>query len=140
MELAEFCKGSGHPRGSGCRRTLWNNGPRESSVDSDARVQRAEVVGEVLENLRRTFPHVVCVDDGSTDDSAQICRDAGAVVVQHPINLGQGAALQTGFEYALQDPEMDCVVTFDSDGQHRVVDAYDMVQRIRTGEADAAAL
>ena len=63
----------------------------------------AQVVGEVLENLRRTFPHVVCVDDGSRDDSARICREAGAVVVQHPINLGQGAALQTGFEYALQD-------------------------------------
>ncbi|WP_231885498.1 MULTISPECIES: glycosyltransferase family 2 protein [Kocuria] len=96
----------------------------------------AQVVGGVLENLRRTFPHVVCVDDGSRDDSARICREAGAVVVQHPINLGQGAALQTGFEYALQDPEMDCVVTFDSDGQHRVIDAYDMVQRIRSGEAE----
>ncbi|GAA2108350.1 MULTISPECIES: glycosyltransferase family 2 protein [Kocuria] len=95
-----------------------------------------QVVGEVLENLRKTFPHVVCIDDGSSDDSARICREAGAVVVSHPINLGQGAALQTGFEYALQDPDMDCVVTFDSDGQHRVVDAYDMVQRIRSGEAD----
>ncbi|PZP27032.1 MAG: glycosyl transferase [Kocuria rhizophila] len=95
-----------------------------------------QVVGEVLENLRKTFPHVVCIDDGSSDDSARICRAAGAVVVSHPINLGQGAALQTGFEYALQDPDMDCVVTFDSDGQHRVVDAYDMVQRIRSGEAD----
>lgn len=96
----------------------------------------AQVVGTVVENLRRTFPHVVCVDDGSTDDSARICLEAGAVVVQHPINMGQGAALQTGFEYALQDPGMDCVVTFDSDGQHRVVDAFDMVQRIRSGEAD----
>ena len=96
----------------------------------------AEVVGGVVENLRRTFPHVVCVDDGSADDSARICREAGAVVVTHPINMGQGAALQTGFEYALQDPGMDCVVTFDSDGQHRVVDAFDMVQRIRGGEAD----
>ena len=95
-----------------------------------------QVVGEVLENLRKTFPHVVCIDDGSSDDSARIGREAGAVVVSHPINLGQGAALQTGFEYALQDPDMDCVVTFDSDGQHRVVDAYDMVQRIRSGEAD----
>ncbi|GEO92447.1 glycosyltransferase family 2 protein [Kocuria flava] len=96
----------------------------------------AAVVGEVLAELRRTFPHVVCVDDGSSDESARICAEAGAVVVQHPINLGQGAALQTGFEYALQDPEMDCVVTFDSDGQHRVVDAWDMVERIRSGEAE----
>lgn len=96
----------------------------------------AAVVGEVLKELRKTFPHVVCVDDGSSDDSARICAEAGAVVVQHPINLGQGAALQTGFEYALQDPGMDCVVTFDSDGQHRVTDAWDMVERIRSGEAE----
>src|SRR5690606_37896067 len=74
----------------------------------------ATVVGEVLEELRKTFPPVVCGDDGSSDDSARICAEAGAVVVQHPINLGQGAALQTGFEYALQDPGMDCVVTLDS--------------------------
>lgn len=97
----------------------------------------ATVVGSVIQDLRRVFPNVVCVDDGSRDGSQAVARAAGAVVVQHPINLGQGAALQTGMEYALQDPNMTSIVTFDADGQHRVVDAVDMVARINSGEADA---
>ena len=96
----------------------------------------ATVVGGVVADLRKEFPYVVCIDDGSTDGSQDAARAAGAVVIQHPINLGQGAALQTGFEYALQDPELDCIVTFDADGQHRVEDARAMVARIRSGEAE----
>lgn len=96
----------------------------------------APVIGSVIEELLPTFPHVVCVDDGSTDSSPQAARAAGAVVVQHPVNLGQGAALQTGFEYVLQDPGMTSVVTFDADGQHRVSDAKSMVDRAESGEAD----
>ncbi|NYE94881.1 glycosyltransferase involved in cell wall biosynthesis [Psychromicrobium silvestre] len=96
----------------------------------------ASVVGAVIEGVREVFPHVVCVDDGSRDNSQGVAREAGAIVVQHPINLGQGAALQTGFEYCLQDPELDCVITFDADGQHRVSDAKAMADRITSGEAD----
>lgn len=96
----------------------------------------ASVVGTVIEGLRKEFPNVVCVDDGSTDGSQDVAREAGAVVVQHPVNLGQGAALQTGIEYSLQDPELDCIITFDADGQHRVVDARAMADRILSGEAD----
>ncbi|MCC3277714.1 glycosyltransferase family 2 protein [Arthrobacter sp. zg-Y40] len=96
----------------------------------------ATVVGSVIEGLLPYFPNVVCVDDGSRDGSQEVARAAGAVVVQHPINLGQGAALQTGISYALQDPDMDCVVTFDADGQHRVEDAIEMVKRVQNGEAD----
>ncbi|MCG2622711.1 glycosyltransferase family 2 protein [Arthrobacter sp. I2-34] len=96
----------------------------------------ATVVGTVIAGLLEEFPHVVCVDDGSSDGSARIAREAGAVVVQHPVNLGQGAALQTGIEYALQDPEADVLITFDADGQHQVSDAKAMLARIRSGEAD----
>ncbi|WP_353988413.1 glycosyltransferase family 2 protein [Ruicaihuangia caeni] len=94
------------------------------------------VIGSVIEELRRTFPHVVCVDDGSSDDSAAAALAAGAVVITHPINLGQGASLQTGFDFALADPEMTEVITFDADGQHQVADAEGMVQKLRDENLD----
>lgn len=96
----------------------------------------ATVVGRVVEGLLGTFPNVVCIDDGSRDGSVAVARKAGAVVVEHPVNLGQGAALQTGIEYALQDPETDSIVTFDADGQHRVEDAAAMVDRLRSESLD----
>ena len=89
-----------------------------------------------MEEARIVFPKIVCVDDGSTDASAAEARAGGAVVVQHPINLGQGAAIRTGLDYALLDPEADFFVTFDSDGQHRVEDALTMVRMLDEGELD----
>ena len=94
------------------------------------------VVREVIESARRSFPHVVCVDDGSSDDSAQQALAGGAVVVQHPINLGQGAALQTGLEFALAQSGAAFFVTFDSDGQHSVEDVERMVTRLRDEPLD----
>jgi glycosyltransferase involved in cell wall biosynthesis len=96
----------------------------------------ATMIASVIEGLLPHFPHVVCVDDGSKDGSPAVARAAGAVVVQHPINLGQGASLQTGFEFALSDPLMTEVVTFDADGQHQVADAIGMVDKIRSENLD----
>lgn len=96
----------------------------------------AGVIAEVISGLREHFPHIVCVDDGSSDGSARIALEAGAHLVQHPVNLGQGAALQTGIEYALMHPECEYIVTFDADGQHRVEDALAMLAASR--ERDAA--
>lgn len=96
----------------------------------------ATVVREVIENVRTVFPNVVCVDDGSTDASVSEALAGGATVVAHPINLGQGAALQTGIEYALSQPGSEYFVTFDSDGQHRVEDALAMVERLRAEPLD----
>jgi glycosyltransferase involved in cell wall biosynthesis len=94
------------------------------------------VVRNVIEDARKTFEHIVCVDDGSSDNSVAEARAGGAVVVKHPVNLGQGAALQTGIEYALLQPDADYFVTFDSDGQHRVEDALAMVKTLDAGNVD----
>ena len=94
------------------------------------------VVGSVVSNIRRQFPHVVCVDDGSRDTSAAEAEAAGAIVVQHAINLGQGAGLQTGIQMALLDPLTEYVVTFDADGQHRVADAVRLVEAAREHKLD----
>lgn len=93
------------------------------------------VIAGVIGDLRRLFPDVVVVDDGSTDDTAQQAQIAGAKVIRHVLNRGQGAALQTGIEYFLSSGA-ECVVTFDSDGQHRVDDVVPMVIQIKRGEAD----
>lgn len=89
----------------------------------------ATVVGGVIAEAREAFPLVVCVDDGSTDASAERARAAGAVVVQHAVNVGQGAALQTGIDYVLGQTDGRYLVTFDADGQHDVADAAAMVRR-----------
>jgi glycosyltransferase involved in cell wall biosynthesis len=94
------------------------------------------VIRDVVAEALLTFPHIVCVDDGSSDDSVEQARLAGAVVVSHPINLGQGAAIQTGIDFVLRQPSAEYLVTFDSDGQHRVEDAVAMVERLKADEAD----
>lgn len=91
----------------------------------------AEVISGVVNGLLSDFPNVVCIDDGSSDGSGKLAVSAGANLVSHPINLGQGAALQTGFDYALERGAK-FVVTFDADGQHRVVDATAMLNRARS--------
>ncbi|GAA3813078.1 glycosyltransferase family 2 protein [Nocardioides panacisoli] len=86
------------------------------------------VVAEVLAALRASFTRIVCVDDGSADDSAAVARSAGVLVLRHSVNLGQGAALQTGFDYVLRHTDATHAVTFDADGQYRVDDAVAMVE------------
>jgi len=94
----------------------------------------ATVVREVISQARETFPYIVVVDDGSKDDSARQAAAAGAIVVRHPVNLGQGAALQTGFSYILEKTNANYVVTFDADGQHSTTDAAAMVAAAREEE------
>lgn len=91
----------------------------------------ASVIGDVIMKLRPRFAHIVCVDDGSTDGSPEAAERAGAHVIHHPVNLGQGAALQTGIEYALAHDSCEYIVTFDADGQHRVEDAVEMLETAR---------
>jgi len=95
-----------------------------------------KVIADVVENVLATFPNVVCVDDGSADGSAQELLSTRAHLVRHPINMGQGAALQTGLSYALARTGGRFFVTFDADGQHRVEDAAAMVDLARSGAAD----
>jgi glycosyltransferase involved in cell wall biosynthesis len=96
----------------------------------------ATVIGEVIADVRSVFDHVVCVDDGSHDDTGAIALGAGAHVVRHPVNLGQGAAIQTGIEYARSQPGAEVFVTFDADGQHRVKDVMRMMDRLSADDVD----
>jgi len=96
----------------------------------------AAVIGDVIADVRSVFDHVVCVDDGSNDGTGENARRAGAHLVRHPINLGQGAAIQTGIEYARKQPGARVFATFDGDGQHRVKDLTAMIDRLCVGDVD----
>ena len=94
------------------------------------------VIFDVLTHARATFPNIVGVNDGSADNSAAQIRAAGAHLVDHPVNLGQGAAIQTGVEYARKQPGAQYFVTFDADGQHQEKDVVRMIERLRTEPLD----
>jgi polyprenyl-phospho-N-acetylgalactosaminyl synthase len=102
-----------------------------------AAYNEATTIGHVAAELRRAGHRVVVVDDGSRDTTRHIAAAAGAEVVVHPVNLGQGAALQTGIDYALSQGA-DILVTFDADGQHRVADIPVLVEALRRERADFA--
>lgn len=96
----------------------------------------AKVVGEVIKKIKKSFPEVICVDDGSKDSSAQEIIEAGATLIQHPINLGAGAATQTGIDYALEDPRIKYFITLDADGQHDIKDAVYMLESLKANKLD----
>lgn len=96
----------------------------------------ASVIGDVIAEILKVTPYAVCVNDGSRDTSAAEIVRAGAFLVDHPINMGQGAALQTGIEFARALPGVNRFVTFDADGQHLVEDAVRMVELLDDGDID----
>jgi polyprenyl-phospho-N-acetylgalactosaminyl synthase len=92
-------------------------------------------IADVVRELLTVFPHVVVVDDGSEDETAARAREAGASVLVHLVNRGQGAALQTGITYALAQGA-EYIVTFDADGQHDMADLPALLTPIQNGKAD----
>jgi polyprenyl-phospho-N-acetylgalactosaminyl synthase len=93
------------------------------------------VIGRVVREVIAAGWPVVVVDDGSRDATATAAREAGACVLRHAINLGQGAALQTGIDFALRRGA-EHIVTFDADGQHRVEDIPPLIAAL--ADADVA--
>jgi glycosyltransferase involved in cell wall biosynthesis len=93
----------------------------------------ADTVGGVIAGAKRRIPGVLVVDDGSTDGTADRARAAGAVVISHKKNIGKGAALRTGFVYALKNG-FDAVLTIDADGQH---DPDEIPGLLKAGEGEA---
>ncbi len=92
----------------------------------------AASVAEVIADIREQIPaaDLLVVDDGSTDSTARTAREAGAVVASLPFNQGLGAALQTGYLYALREG-YDCCAHLDSDGQHPASEVARLLEEVR---------
>jgi len=88
----------------------------------------------VLEGVRAYLP-VLVVDDGSTDDTSALSEAAGATVVRHDQNRGKGAALGTGYAWALEQG-YDAVLTLDADGQHDPADLPKFLAAYQAGAGD----
>jgi glycosyltransferase involved in cell wall biosynthesis len=97
----------------------------------------ADSIGGVVSRVRTSVPEadVVVIDDGSTDATAAIAQEAGALVVSLPHNLGIGGAVQTGYIFAAE-MGYDVAVQVDGDGQHDAAEIAEIVAPLLAGQAD----
>lgn len=96
-------------------------------------------IGPLVSAVRKSYPgyDVLVINDGSPDRTSVSARDAGAIVLDLPCNLGIGGAVQTAFLFA-RDKGYDAVVRIDADGQHEIGDIPKVLEPVLSGTADAA--
>ncbi len=95
-----------------------------------------EVIETTINAIPKYFKNIICVNDGSKDNTHFKADKTKAQVVSHAINLGQGAALQTAIDYALINESYKYFVTYDADGQHSIKDVEKMLKIIRKEKLD----
>ena len=95
----------------------------------------ATVIEQTLRDLSTLPYNIIIVDDGSNDDIKNITRNYPVIFISHAVNLGQGAALQTGMELA-KKMDAEVVVHFDADGQHTAADINKLIEPIINNECD----
>lgn len=98
-------------------------------------LNEAAVIRDSILGLKTVFPNVVVVDDGSDDATGKEALAAGAIVLRHPLNLGQGATIQTGIDFAL-GLGAAYIATFDADGQHDAKDLKRLVEVLARENVD----
>lgn len=98
---------------------------------TEGKVIRKNILG-VMDH----FENVICVNDGSRDNTLEELLKTDVQVLNHLTNIGQGGALETGIKYALKNPKTRYFITFDSDGQHRISDAEKMIEKIEKENLD----
>lgn len=94
-----------------------------------------KAIGPVIREVKKQVDLVVVVDDGSSDDTGTVAAENGAIVLQHIVNRGQGAALKTGTEFAL-GAGAQAIVHFDADGQQDPAEIKEMLQPVLNGQAE----
>ena len=99
-------------------------------------LNEAGSIGKVIEDLfYYGYENIVVVDDASADKTSETVKTFNVFLIRHPVNMGPGAAIKTGIDFALFDGA-DIIVTFDADGQHLAKDIYNLVQPIILNESE----
>ena len=92
-------------------------------------------IAKIILQLKKTADHIIVCNDGSTDSTSEIAESLGAIVINHPKNLGYGGAIRSIFLKA-REINTELLVTIDADGQHRVDDVNKIINPIINGESD----
>ena len=87
-------------------------------------------IASLIIKLKKVSELIIVCDDGSTDNTGKIAEELGVTIINHQKNLGYGAAIKSIFAKA-KDMKVDCLVTFDADGQHRIEDISKTIQPIK---------
>ena len=97
-----------------------------------------KTIAKVIKDLKKNkYENIIIIDDGSKDKTYEVAKKSGANVIKHIINRGQGAALKTGFDYAL-NKKADIVITFDADGQHLASEIKKIIAPVSNNSVDVA--
>ncbi|MBW2969379.1 glycosyltransferase family 2 protein [Candidatus Woesearchaeota archaeon] len=97
--------------------------------------EEKSITNVVSELLNAGYKNLIVIDDCSRDKTSEKIKQFPVFLLRHCINRGQGASLKTGIDFALEQGA-DIIVTFDSDGQHRIEDLHDMINPVINEEAD----
>jgi len=96
----------------------------------------AASIGKVIKDLLSSgYENIIVIDDGSVDKTAAIVKKFDILLVRHPVNMGPGAAIKTGIDFALLNGA-EIIVTFDAGGQHLAKDIYELIKPIIFNNAE----
>lgn len=126
---------SARTSGSVGERTTRKDGLEARIVAVIPAYNEADNIGSVIENTRNYVDKVVVVDDQSSDETIHVAREHGADVITHPLNMGVGAAIHTGYQIAIRE-NFDIVIQIDGDGQHDPSFIPDILDCMQERDAD----
>jgi glycosyltransferase involved in cell wall biosynthesis len=95
-------------------------------------------IEEVVRRIKKvkSINDVIVIDDGSKDKTAEIAKNAGAIVLRHKINKGKGETLKTGFNYILKKPDIKYIIVMDADLQFRPEESEKLLKLLKNGKAE----
>lgn len=109
--------------------------PDQLMIVIPAKDECHSIAGVIADLRAQSQASIVVVDDGSVDETAQICSELNVVCIRHAYSLGAWRAIQTGFRYAVKQ-KMKYVVTFDADGQHKASEIHKLMNVMSTKKSD----